>query len=261
MKLSSEGLRLIKSFEGYHARQPDGSCKAYRCPAGVWTCGFGCTEGVTPNTHWTEAEATERLAGEIAKFETAVDHCVLVPLNQNQFDALVSFSYNCGAQALARSTLLKHVNAGRFERAAKEFPKWNRGGGRVLPGLVARRAREEALFMKPVEAPEGPIMPQKVEPEPATVSKPVVAVGTSVGTAVAVDAVTRSPPPVIPDIPVSVPAVPAPLQETVTNAQSWQFIGDTAWSFKTWAVAQPLLAGALVIGLAVYWAWPRIRAG
>lgn len=164
MKLSENGLRLIKSFEGYHTRQSDGGCKAYLCPANVWTCGWGCTEGVTANTRWTEAEATERLAAEIAKFENAVDHAVTVPLNQNQFDALVSFAYNCGVGALQRSTLLKRLNAANFDAAAREFPKWNKGGGRVLQGLVNRRAREQALFMKPVDEPAAPAMPQAVEP-------------------------------------------------------------------------------------------------
>lgn len=164
MKLSDNGLRLIKSFEGYHTRTSDGGCRAYKCPAGVWTCGWGCTEGVTANTRWTEAEATERLAAEIAKFETAVDHAVTVPLNQNQFDALVSFAYNCGIGALQKSTLLKRLNAGNAEAAAEQFPRWNRGGGVVLPGLVNRRAREQALFMKPLEAPEAPAMPQAVDP-------------------------------------------------------------------------------------------------
>lgn len=164
MKISENGLRLIKSFEGYHTRTDDGGCRAYLCPAGVWTCGWGCTEGVTANTRWTEAEATERLATEIAKFEYAVDHAVTVPLNQNQFDALVSFAYNCGVGALQKSTLLKRLNAGNFEAAAAQFPRWNRGGGRVLKGLVNRRAREQALFMKPVAEPDAPAMPQTVDP-------------------------------------------------------------------------------------------------
>jgi len=164
MKLSENGLRLIKSFEGYHTRTSDGGCQAYRCPAGVWTCGWGCTEGVTANTRWTEAEATERLSREIAKFEKAVDQLVTVPLNQNQFDALVSFAYNCGIGALGESTLLKRLNVGDVQGAALQFPRWNRGGGRVLQGLVNRRAREQALFMKPMQAPEVPAMPQSVDP-------------------------------------------------------------------------------------------------
>ena len=105
MKLSTAGLDLIKSFEGYLDKQPDGSCKAYRCPANVWTCGWGCTEGVTMNTHWTQAEATEKLRGELAKHEAAVLNLVKVPITQAQFDALVSFSYNVGSGALAKSTL------------------------------------------------------------------------------------------------------------------------------------------------------------
>lgn len=171
MKLSENGLRLIKSFEGYHTRTSDGGCHAYKCPAGVWTCGWGCTEGVTANTRWTEAEATERLAAEIAKFEAIVLKHVNVQLNQNQFDALVSFAYNVGegrehpfVSGFSTSTLLKRLNLGDALGAANEFPKWKSGGGHVLKGLVNRRAREQALFMKPMEAPEAPAMPQAVDP-------------------------------------------------------------------------------------------------
>jgi len=232
MKLSDEGLRLVKSFEGYHTRLPDGGCKAYRCPAGVWTCGWGCTEGVTANTRWTEAQATERLAAEIAKFETAVDQLVTVPLNQNQFDALVSFAYNCGAGALKKSTLLKLVNKGKFEAAAKQFPRWNRGGGKVLPGLVARRAREEALFLKPMEKPDGPYMPQTVEP-PATVSTPVavggtVAAGTTAGAAAGV--------------------IPVPPVEALGILSAWQTAGEQAKSF----ISSPIVFW-IIGGLVTYW--------
>lgn len=232
MKLSSEGLRLVKSFEGYHTKLPDGGCKAYRCPAGVWTCGFGCTEGVTANTQWTEAEATERLATEIAKFEAAVLRHVTVPLNQNQFDALVSFAYNCGEGALKKSTLLKFVNKEQWEKAAKQFPRWNRGGGRVLPGLVARRAREAALFMKPVEKPDEPYMPQAVEP-PATVFAPVavggtVAVGTGAGAAAGV--------------------IPVPPVEAIGILSAWQSAGEQTKNFIT----SPLLFW-IIGGLVTYW--------
>lgn len=213
MKLSDNGLRLIRSFEGYHDRQADGSCKAYRCPAGVWTCGWGSTAGVTANTHWTEAEATERLAAEIAKFERAVDQLVTVPLNQNQFDALVSFAYNCGSGALEKSTLLKKTNSGNFEAAAREFPKWNKGGGRVLPGLVARRAREEALFLKPMEEPAAPIMPQAVA-ETKEVSKPAVAAAAAAAGGTATTMATG--------------LIPVPPLELFSNVSGWQAGAETA---------------------------------
>jgi lysozyme len=167
MKLSDSGLRLIKGFEGYHRRLPNGDCIAYKCPAGVWTLGYGCTEGIREGMVWTQEQAENALRHEIAKFEAAVMRLVTVPINQNQYDALVSFAYNCGEGALARSTLLKRLNAGDYEGAARCFAQWNKGGGRVLPGLVTRRAREASLFLKPMpgEMPEqAPTMPQQVDP-------------------------------------------------------------------------------------------------
>jgi lysozyme len=130
----------------------------------------GCSEGVTPNTHWTAKEATSHLAAEMAKHEAAVLRLVKVSLTQCQFDALVSFSYNVGYGALGKSTLLKHLNAGDYARAASHFADWKRAGGKVLPGLVRRRAAEAEMFMREAE----PDMPQKVDEE-ATKMKPLEA--------------------------------------------------------------------------------------
>jgi lysozyme len=166
MKLSDNGLRLIKGFEGFHRRLPDGSCTTYYCPANVLTIGYGCTEGIKEGDVWTEVQAEEALRHEIAKHEAAVARLVTIEINQNQYDALVSFSYNCGSGALSKSTLLKRVNAGDFQAAGREFAKWNKGGGKVLPGLVARRAREAALFARAAETDPEPTMPQEVDPPP-----------------------------------------------------------------------------------------------
>lgn len=165
MKISTAGLDLIKDFEGYLKKLPDGSCTAYRCPAGVWTIGWGCTEGVKPGMVWSRDEAERALLGEIAKHEAAVVRLIQIPVSQNQFDALVSFSYNCGSGALAKSTILRRLNAGDTAGAAAAFGMWTKGGGRVLPGLVKRRQREAALFLTdapPVPENE-PVMAQKVE--------------------------------------------------------------------------------------------------
>jgi lysozyme len=187
MKLSDNGLRLIKGFEGYHRRLPDGSCTTYYCPANVLTIGYGCTEGIKEGDVWTEVQAEEALRHEIAKHEAAVLRLVTTAINQNQYDALVSFSYNCGSGALSKSTLLKRVNAGDFQAAGREFGKWNKGGGKVLPGLVARRAREAALFARPAEQDPEPTMPQEVDPPPAAPETKTVA---QVGAAVAGTAAT-----------------------------------------------------------------------
>lgn len=177
MNLSDEGFRLIKSFEGYHRRLPNGDCTTYRCPAHVLTIGYGCTVGISDGMVWTEAQAEEALKREIAKHEAAVTRLVTVDLNQNEYDALVSFSYNCGIGALSKSSLLKKLNANDRLGAAKQFERWTRGGGRVLKGLVARRKREAALFLKPVAAPEDPIMPQEVQKPAPEITPPVAVAG------------------------------------------------------------------------------------
>lgn len=172
MKISAEGLRLIKSFEGYHTRLPDGRCQAYQCPAGVWTIGYGCTKGVRPGMVWTEAQALEGLDRELDEAEAAVNRLVSVTMNQNEFDPLVSFTYNLGEGALARSTILRKFNAGDRVGAARAFAFYNKARNpktkklEVLQGLVARRAREAALFLKPTAAPEAPWMPQQVTAAP-----------------------------------------------------------------------------------------------
>jgi GH24 family phage-related lysozyme (muramidase) len=140
-KTNQAGLDLIKSFEGLRLT-------AYICPAGVPTIGYGTTSGVRMGDRITPAQAEALLRRDLAKFEQAVDQAVKVTLNSNQFSALVSFTYNVGAGAFQRSTLLKLLNQGNYQAAAQEFMKWNRGGGRVLPGLTRRRLAEQRLFLK-----------------------------------------------------------------------------------------------------------------
>ena len=225
MNISDEGLRLIRSFEGYHKKLPDGRCLAYRCPANKWTIGFGCTEGVKEGMIWTAAEAEENLRREIAKFEAAVTRLVMVEINQNEYDALVSFAYNCGADGLRTSTLLKKLNKGDRVGAAKQFAHWRHGGGGVLPGLVSRRARETALFLKPVVQPEAPYMPQEVT-EVREISKPVAtAGGVAAGGAVAT-------------VP-SLPSLPAP--PDLSPYTAGQGFGDAVSSILAWTAAHPVL--------------------
>lgn len=139
-KISDKGLQLVKHFEGCYL-------KAYKCPAGVLTIGYGHTgPDVKPGMEITQAQADDLLRLDIERFEKAVRDCVKVPLEQNQFDALVSFAFNCGAGALQKSTLLKKLNAGDVIGAVQEFHRWNKGGGKVLAGLVRRRAAEAHLF-------------------------------------------------------------------------------------------------------------------
>jgi lysozyme len=140
MEISERGLDLIKRFEGL-------SIKAYQCSAGVWSIGFGSTSNVKPGQIITVAEAHHRLKQDVRDSEAAVKRLVTVPLSQHQFDALVSFVFNVGAGALSKSTLLKKLNAGDYQGAAGEFLRWNKAGGKVLPGLTRRRSAERELFI------------------------------------------------------------------------------------------------------------------
>lgn len=137
-KISEKGLNLIKQFEGCRLR-------AYQCSAGVWTIGYGHTAGVRQGQTITQAQAEEYLKQDCRKFENYVNNKAYVPvtaqLNQNQFDALVSFAFNCGQGNL------KTLCAGRSTaQIAAALPKYNKAAGKVLSGLVRRRVAEQKLF-------------------------------------------------------------------------------------------------------------------
>ena len=140
MKISDQGIALIKEFEGLYLT-------AYKCPAGVWTIGWGCTNGVRPGQRITEDQAETMLRAELSKFESGVDRLVKIALSQSEFDALVSFAYNVGLGALGDSTLLSKLNRGDRAGAAAEFPRWNKVNGTPLAGLTRRRAAEQRLFL------------------------------------------------------------------------------------------------------------------
>lgn len=141
MKTGIKGLNLIKQFEGLRLR-------AYRCSADVWTIGYGHTASVDANDVITEEQAIKLLRQDIAESERTINKHVLVPLTQNQFDALVSFVFNIGGGNFRASTLLKKLNAGDYDGAAPEFRRWVIAGGKTLPGLVPRREAESALFLE-----------------------------------------------------------------------------------------------------------------
>ncbi len=140
MQVSKRGLDLIKKYEGF-------SPIAYLCPANVWTIGYGHTGGVQQGDVITSEDAEELLKLDVAKFGQWVLKLIKVPLNQKEFDALVSFTFNLGAGALQRSTLRMKLNRGEYEEAADEFLKWVRAGGKVMPGLINRRNAERSLFL------------------------------------------------------------------------------------------------------------------
>ncbi len=238
MKISDEGIRLIKSFEGFHTRLPDGSCTAYQTYLGkdrlgrkrydIPTIGYGCTAGVKMGMVWTAEEADAGLRREIAKFEDAVARLVTVSINTNERDALISFSYNLGEGSLAKSTLLKRLNKGDRAGAAKEFARWDKAQGIVMPGLVSRRAREAALFLKPVEEPSEPFMPQTVEASRAPLPGPVVATGTCAATASVL------------------PFIPAPPLDVVSNVAGWQTSAETLVQFAKSPSVAIAICGILI---------------
>lgn len=138
----AELIALIKQFEGCQLA-------AYRCPAGIWTCGWGSTGAdVTATTRWTQAQADARLVADMARF--VADALRLSPGLAKQppgrLAAIADFCYNAGSGAYEKSTLRKRIDAGDMAGAQVELAKWVRGGGKVLPGLVARRAAESALL-------------------------------------------------------------------------------------------------------------------
>ena len=142
VKTSSKGVSLIKSFEGCRL-------KAYKCPAGVWTIGYGHTAGVKSGDTITQEQADEYLRNDLAKYEKAVENYDgIYHFNQNQFDALVSFTYNCGVGNLKNLT---QSGKRTLAQISTKLPLYNKAGGVVLRGLQRRRAAEKELFDTPIK--------------------------------------------------------------------------------------------------------------
>lgn len=143
MKISDAGLDLIRGFEGCRL-------EAYPDPGTggePWTIGVGHTGGVRPGQTITQDEADALLRSDLERFEKCVDGCVRGAITQQQFDALVSFAFNLGCNALRGSTLLHKLNQGDDAGAGQEFLKWDKAGGRVMAGLTRRRQAEMDLFL------------------------------------------------------------------------------------------------------------------
>ena len=139
MKTSPKGIALIKEFEGLRL-------KAYLCPGGVWTIGYGHTAGVKPGMVISEAQAEEYLKADLISFERYLNGLGLA-LNQNQFDALISLIYNRGIGNFQKSTLLRKARINANDNSIMdEFLRWVYSKGRVLPGLQRRRLREMKLY-------------------------------------------------------------------------------------------------------------------
>lgn len=139
MRASQNAIELIKRFEGFRAI-------AYRCPGGTMTIGYGSTDGVLEGQAVTPAQAQEMLVREVAEVDADLSQLVRVRLSQNQWDALISLVYNIGVGNFEQSTLRKIINQGRFDRVPAEIKRWRLARGRILSGLIARRAAEAALW-------------------------------------------------------------------------------------------------------------------
>lgn len=148
MQTSDKGIALIKGFEGCRLT-------AYPDPGtggAPWTIGYGWTlpvdgKPVRPGMTIDQSTADRLLKTGLVSYENDVLKLVKVKLTQNQFDALVSFAYNVGSRALSTSTLLKKLNSGDIKGAADEFLRWNKAGGKEMPGLTKRRKAEREVFL------------------------------------------------------------------------------------------------------------------
>ena len=139
MQISEEGIQLIKNFEGCRT-------EAYQDSVGVWTIGYGHTKGVFEGMIISKDDADEMLLEELEEYEEYVEEYVEVPLSQNEFDALVCWTYSLGPTNLRNSPLLIVLSQSKFDEVPEQIKRWNKAGGEVLNGLVRRREAEALLF-------------------------------------------------------------------------------------------------------------------
>lgn len=159
-RINAEALAHIKRWEGL-------KLTAYRCEAGVLTIGYGSTRDVRPGQTITQVEAERRLLDDLARFEAAIERLVKVPLTDGQFGALVSWCFNVGENAAARSALIRRLNGLDYDAVPAELARWNKVKGRVVPGLTNRRAAEAGLWARGSHVASASVAPQ---PAVATVA-------------------------------------------------------------------------------------------
>lgn len=178
-KLDKQGVDFIKEREGCRL-------KAYDDGGGVWTIGYGHTKSVKKGQVINNAQAEKLLKSDLLEFEGAVDALVKVELTQAQFNALVSFAFNVGVGAFRKSTLLKLLNQGQYDRVPNELSKWVKDNGKVVQGLVRRRALEAAMFMEGVQEVAVTRKPERATP--SVINKENVTWGAGIAAAVATPA-------------------------------------------------------------------------
>jgi lysozyme len=180
--LNQASIDLIKRWEGC-------KLKAYKCPAGVWTVGYGLTSRagfieVGPDTTITQSEADWYLEQVIEKFLAEIKTAITADINENELGAFTSLAYNIGPRGFRKSSALRHFNAGDKDRVPKSMRMWNKAGGKVVKGLVNRREAEVDLFLTPViESKPAPARTNAAQSK--TVQASVVQGASAVGGAVA----------------------------------------------------------------------------
>lgn len=167
--IHQSGIDLIKRFEGLRL-------EAYECAGGKWTIGYGTTTGVQPGMKISKAQAEEMLRGDLAMFDQGVR--VACPKSTDrQHAAMVSLAYNIGLGAFRKSSVARNHNKGNYAAAGQAFALWNKAGGKVLAGLVARRAAEAELYLSSIPAGEAVPEPPRAQAEgekPLATSKTVI---------------------------------------------------------------------------------------
>lgn len=143
MRISNKGRNFIKGFEALRlVAYPDPGTGGK-----PWTIGWGHTKGVKQGERITQEQAEQFFSDDLAVFELTVNSAIKRPMTQNQFDAMVSLAFNIGGPAFAGSTLVKKFNADDIQGAADQFPRWKFSDGKIMPGLVKRRAAEREMFL------------------------------------------------------------------------------------------------------------------
>jgi len=194
--ISKESLAILAEYE----QGPGGGCAlvAYRCPAGIWTIGWGETDGVAPGDRCTKFQADHWLLDDLQERVRAIEAMCTVPPSPNEVGAFVLLAYNIGLEAFKRSTVLRQHNAGNRQAAARAFSLWNKarnprtGQLEVLDGLTSRRAREAALYLTPEAGFERTA--QAVEAESSLTRSPIAQGSVVTVAAGAVTAVTEMAP-------------------------------------------------------------------
>lgn len=262
--VSDEIVEEIKRSEGYARALPNGDCTAYQEKINgkhdVPTIGYGCTRGVKMGDVWTREKAEQMLRVEIDAHAARVERLVTVELSQHEYDAVVSFDYNCGgltAKGGKPSKALKRLNAGDRPGFIREMKTWCNFNGRPSRGLIARRAREAAWFQTPDAEVEPDYMPQDAERCAPPLSRKTVGViaaagaqvasmasgaATNVGEAIQGAAAAGWTASVAKD---GLPGPPLPLTSTVGNTESWLSLAGTIGR-------DPLILAAVLIFVVVY---------